>query len=1628
MAGKTLEYDLKVLDKSKSMQQRTKDAKEYNNELSRSEKLMQQSRRAAYKQESVDYGATRALAMGTGASGRDFAKEAQGLGGLVRLYATFAANIFAVTAAFQQLSKAMDTTNMVRGMEQLGAQSGIALVNISKNLVATTDYAISMREAMEATAMATSAGLSAQQLQDVGLVAKNVSQALGRDVVDSITRLTRGIVKLEPELLDELGLFTKIGPATEKYALSIGKSASQLTDFERRQAFANAVIKEGLDKFSSIKLEANPYSKLLATLKDVAQAGLELINKTLTPLIKLLSESPTALAAILAGIAISLTKQALPAIANFNQAMRDSAKEAVEAATKRALMVEKVLKREVSLRKAAADAGAEAESMRWEATTQRLEALAKDRAERIAKASRSKEGQTVVQGILQKSVAEITATDLATLDQLGKRQTKVAGLYRELADAKREYDKEAQNYEAGRQAAEKYYNSQQSLLTTTGRLFYQVQQENQRARSAEITSNAAATTSLLGVRAAWKQLNDDIAKARSGPQVKIIKELDDAGKETGNTFEYTVDKMSAFRAGTTRLVGSIKIVTQALASAVGFLGTWAQIIAIVGTTIGGLYSYFAKATEALDKFDKTIDDNLASIKNLKDTVNAIFDKAPSRIFESASISAQANAVNGLADSLKNMRKAASDAYSELDNRGNIFEKIWEGLKMVVGQGIDQRAMTNISSSIVQQIDALSRTSMGLDTLAKYGRILGVEDPSQNIDKVVVALKKLSPNSKVITYLSDAWQEYADRLKVAQREQENFTESLKKTDESFQRFMQQYAINDPLTRFVIDATKSLGDFSKLIASPNIEQNLGGILQLLDKMNSIPFFSGEQQQELQQAAMSIRQLNTDLGNSSKIRDDLIKKRSIAGEKLAELGTDGPFASSQKAQDLRNEMQDLTGRILDESVKAQKYQQGIRAEADKFIQSIPQTIGKYTQYFSNIIQATLAKGATQYQQYSLSKITEFLPEAAERVAQLKVQEINTQINLIDTNLQLIATIKESDAQRRALEYERSINEARSKMDILNIAAGGEPGDPKASVAARTNAFGPVITVLQQNIQQFEKYLKEAQGESQAYKELAKRPGVNIMDLIRSTGASPGIASALQEFASNQAGGRQQRNVLRQQAQIESSEGRLARLDAELNLTKRINELTRQGQDLADERTKTESTLKDLFAEERAIIEDSASKAKIIRDYEKELEDIEIRRKNAQARIDEAFKGKLTSQQMEQAGIAQSNLNTEISLAKQNAERRKGNKELDLSIVQTNRLKDINYEVSQGVIETNNKLDDIQYSLRSERLDTESQISQILHDRGLLLDNEYQLLKKSEAIRKVQLETERDRLRINRDADAKLAALEKRRYDKDPRLTEEGYKIARDGIESVRKAELAAATEGEASKLKLIDLNNELSSSQEKYRDLLKGTVDSLTDAIVNFAKGSKTAFKDFIYEALAGLLKLQLQLTLMEPLKQSLMSRFFPSAIAATGTTAAATSTPFYLPGAAAKGALFTSSSAMFAGMDKYAKGGLLNSPTLFAHSGGSRMAVAGEAGPEFVMPAVKTSNGSFGLRATGGKTEINIYNNTQANVEAKETVDSRGNRSFDVIISEMVAGNMAQPGSPMQNSLRGNYGLSPALVRR
>ena len=127
-------------------------------------------------------------------------------------------------------------------------------------------------------------------------VARKAAGALGRDVQDSISRLTRGVTKLEPELLDELGIMVRLDDASKTYADSLGKNVSELTNFEKRQAFLNATLEEGEKKFGALgDVDVNAYDKLAAGFANITKSGIGGIAEVLAPIVGYLAESPTAL-------------------------------------------------------------------------------------------------------------------------------------------------------------------------------------------------------------------------------------------------------------------------------------------------------------------------------------------------------------------------------------------------------------------------------------------------------------------------------------------------------------------------------------------------------------------------------------------------------------------------------------------------------------------------------------------------------------------------------------------------------------------------------------------------------------------------------------------------------------------------------------------------------------------------------------------------------------------------------------------------------------------------------------------------------------------------------------------------------------------------------------------------------------------------------------------------------------------------------------------------------------------------------------------------------------------------------------------------------------------------------------
>ena len=261
---------------------------------------------------------------------KSFSKMQQTIGsgssGLVGAYATLAANVFAATAMFNALRSAARFDALTQGLEAMGNQSGQTLSVMARGLKDITEGAISTEEAFRSAALGASGGFGAKELGGLAKIAKGASLALGRDLGDAFDRLTRGAIKLEPEILDELGIMVRLDDAVEKYAAQLGKAGSALTQMERRQAFMNEILIQGEAKFGGIAnaVDTNPYDRLAGALADLSEKLLSFINNAgVTAFVEMLSKNMFMLAGAALMVASTFAKQMLPILAESgNRALK----------------------------------------------------------------------------------------------------------------------------------------------------------------------------------------------------------------------------------------------------------------------------------------------------------------------------------------------------------------------------------------------------------------------------------------------------------------------------------------------------------------------------------------------------------------------------------------------------------------------------------------------------------------------------------------------------------------------------------------------------------------------------------------------------------------------------------------------------------------------------------------------------------------------------------------------------------------------------------------------------------------------------------------------------------------------------------------------------------------------------------------------------------------------------------------------------------------------------------------------------------------------------------------------------------------------------------------------------------
>jgi hypothetical protein len=1573
----TVKIDLSLEDTKGTIRRRKDEVQDLNKELekanrfSKSAKPVSQAVKSSYGAgmgiaggENQEYNRARGSMGGTGASGRDFARQAQGLDGLVRLYAVYAANVFAVGAAFTALSNAMDTTNMVKGLDQLGAASGVAMGALAKQFSAASGGAISLRESMEATAKAVSSGLSQAQFLKLGEVAKKASQALGVNMSDAVSRLTRGITKLEPELLDELGIFTKVGKATEDYARSVGKSANSLTDFERRQAFANAVLDEGAKKFGDINVDTNPYSKLLATLKDVAQSGLEIVNTVLAPFAKLLSSNTSVLVGALALVGVKLVTDALPAIMNWRKGIKDAATQAdisstniVESfgekfveSTNNAFKVPQLQK---NLKSAEDDYAKSREKF-----------LQIDGAY-TAKQKKNKFYSTMATGgeispasmereitRLKKEGTTASLQEVAVLQKMKAQYADILQLRGKVTDAEN-----AAQARADRPSAGEYLRSRVSRSAAS------------RSERLNILSNVSTNAAEGGFGYAMGQLGKEISSS----------------KNMGGIAKFRTAVTGAMIAG---------------ANAVGlFVSAFSGIFTAIGL-VSAAFSFivpmFRKNEEAASRFAASIDEVKDSNENAYRVMERLSKVDPLERLSIPALQAKAVALEGLGGSLV---KALDDFEKEVSTR-NWADSTVNFIAGVFGKNAEEKLSAQLTTSIERAVQLAGSSSEASKIKQELAKVLslpagsGVEAITAAVDQAEPVIKKQV--SKLVQNIG----------KEALRGTGSFTafnESLVESGKIYQDLLGTFKNSTPLTKFAEDSTKKLLELTKVLETGTVTQQLRELSDLSQNMTFLQLLPVGAAKEILAVSGELANLNTQYSESENYIKDLNSAVEYYNSLLKEEQSKGAgldFGANAKAlaQAVRQ---------LNQAIGEQKnLQSGIGARLTEasgvFSKAIGTALVANIDSFTKGLQSAAAKASLELKKTYLEGVSDprikakLETDIARKSIAVEMALVKSQISLIDSNAQLRLALMEV-------------------TQATNVAKVTKPGETLQQVLAKPENEG--LKLAQETIDKFRDSMGKSIGQirKEILGEGSTGAKIGLGEGLATAQAKASVNAQLVQLAEQDKNlivrGRFQELDAKAQVDTKAVDDKIARAQSDKA------KLALDRKSLTDEEYQIkESSLNVRLAELEAtkmLIGPERDLAKAQFASKAFIEDAPQILKYAKEQLTV-----VTGQAEEAESLARKTAENNVNLAT-------GSAILENTRKTTSDKFDKELQSLSTQIELNGAEQALLQTKQSLQMVTEEEFktqSDILTKANLQLTSARELLQARSAAADKLAEINKRELEAGGPGKASLKTQAELDADRAKVLSD--LAAQETGINKVREARLkdidliAAQTLRQTAYTDLF--NGAFKSMEDAILEFTKTGKLSFSSMIDNFIEG---LIRFELQQQQMALLKgvggagglAQLFIGQLSGVGREGSNSFVGPLQSQSPLMLQAKGGAWdYGVQAFAKGGAFTNQ--------------IVDSPTLFKFARGTGLMGEAGPEAIMPLKRDSNGNLGVSNPGGGGNVEVVINNYSTAQAETRETTDSRGNRRIEVIVGDMVAQEVAKTGSATQNAFSSTYGTRPALARR
>lgn len=193
----------------------------------------------------------------------------------IAITAAITASIMALNKAWELMELGAKAEQQKQAFKNLAASLGMSADKIIEDLRRMSGETLSTSQIMEKASQAMILGIDPTKLAKMMEISRASARAFGKDVGFMFESIAVGVGRQSKLILDNLGIIVSAGDAYEKYAKTLGKSARELTEMERKQAFLNATLEAGerilqqIDTSTMTNLEK--MQKLKAGWQDLAE-------------------------------------------------------------------------------------------------------------------------------------------------------------------------------------------------------------------------------------------------------------------------------------------------------------------------------------------------------------------------------------------------------------------------------------------------------------------------------------------------------------------------------------------------------------------------------------------------------------------------------------------------------------------------------------------------------------------------------------------------------------------------------------------------------------------------------------------------------------------------------------------------------------------------------------------------------------------------------------------------------------------------------------------------------------------------------------------------------------------------------------------------------------------------------------------------------------------------------------------------------------------------------------------------------------------------------------------------------------------------------------------------------------